>query len=439
MTKARDLANAATALSAVTATELAFVDGVTSAIQTQMDAKAPSSTAVTLTGTQTLTNKTLTNPVIASVVNNTLTTAKGDIISATAASTPARLAVGADGETLVADSSTSTGLRYQAPVQQNPILNSAFQVWQRGTSSTYAGGVIYTADRWNTDRVGGGASSYTVTRQVTNDTTNLPNIQYAARVQRVAGNTATGNIFLNQPIETINSIPFVGKVVTLSFYARAGANYSAASSHLNASIVIGTGTDQNYLGVWTGAATAGSTNAVLTTTWQRFSVTGTIATSATEITIPFVSGSSGTAGANDWYEVTGVQLEVGSVATPFKTYAATIQGELAACQRYYWRLTNTTANPSYLGIGTYYSTTTCYIVLQWPVTMRTAPTVATASGSGWLTQAGTQRNSTAFAADVASTNYADIYVTTSAHTLGIGAVVGLNGSSNYWVEANAEL
>jgi hypothetical protein len=88
MTKARDLANASTALSAVSATELAFVDGVTSAIQTQLnakqptvagvddteigylngvtsaiqtqiDAKAPSSTAVTLTGTQTLTNKTI--------------------------------------------------------------------------------------------------------------------------------------------------------------------------------------------------------------------------------------------------------------------------------------------------------------------------------------------------------------------------------------------
>jgi hypothetical protein len=40
MTKARDLANAATALSAVTATELGYLDGVTSALQTQMDAKA---------------------------------------------------------------------------------------------------------------------------------------------------------------------------------------------------------------------------------------------------------------------------------------------------------------------------------------------------------------------------------------------------------------
>ena len=100
MTKARDLANASTALSAVSATELAFVDGVTSAIQTQLDAKAPSSTAVTLTGTQTLTNKTLTSPVIASVINNTLTSTTGDIIYASAANTPARLGIGSTSQVL---------------------------------------------------------------------------------------------------------------------------------------------------------------------------------------------------------------------------------------------------------------------------------------------------------------------------------------------------
>ena len=74
MTKARDLANAGTALTTVSATELGYIDGVTSAVQTQIDAKlatataastyAPTSTTVTFTGTQTLTNKTLTAPAI---------------------------------------------------------------------------------------------------------------------------------------------------------------------------------------------------------------------------------------------------------------------------------------------------------------------------------------------------------------------------------------
>jgi hypothetical protein len=49
MTKARDLANASTALSAVSATELGYLDGVTSAVQTQIDSKAafPSQTGNT--------------------------------------------------------------------------------------------------------------------------------------------------------------------------------------------------------------------------------------------------------------------------------------------------------------------------------------------------------------------------------------------------------
>jgi hypothetical protein len=52
----------------------------------------------------------------ATAVNPTIIDAKGDIITATAADTPARLAVGNNGETLVADSSTSTGLKYTAIV-----------------------------------------------------------------------------------------------------------------------------------------------------------------------------------------------------------------------------------------------------------------------------------------------------------------------------------
>jgi hypothetical protein len=63
MTRARDLAS--TALnSTVNTTELGYLDGVTSSVQTQLDNKAPTSTTVTLTGTQTLTSKTLTNPVL---------------------------------------------------------------------------------------------------------------------------------------------------------------------------------------------------------------------------------------------------------------------------------------------------------------------------------------------------------------------------------------
>jgi hypothetical protein len=235
-----------------------------------------------------------------------------------------------NGTTLVADSSTSTGLRYQVPVNVNPVLNSAFQVWQRGTANVTTASA-YTADRWQK----GGGTHFGVSRQTTNDTTNLPNIQYCARVQRTAGSTVTTGMDFAQSFETINSIPYAGKTVTLSFYARAGANYSASGNALNAYIYTGTGTDQNITVFYTGSTASLSLGTTLTTTWQRFTGTATLPATLTEMGVYILGTPTGTAGANDYYEITGVQIEVGSVATPFKTYAGTLQGELAACQRYF--------------------------------------------------------------------------------------------------------
>jgi len=272
-------------------------------------------------------------------IQNTIVDAKGDLIAASAADTPARLAVGNNGETLVADSSTSTGLRYTAGnAVGNPVLNSAFQVWQRGTSFSFNNEAFYTADRWYGYSAGSGR---TISRQTTGDTTNLPNIQYCARIQRTNGNTATNDMQFFQPFETVNAIPYAGKTVTLSFYARKGANYSpSVTDGLVAQVISGTGTDQNPINGYTGQATVAGTTVTLTTTWQRFSITGTIAATATEFFIRFRVGGeawTGTAGANDYYEVTGVQLDIGSVALPFRTYAATLAGERSACERYYWK------------------------------------------------------------------------------------------------------
>jgi hypothetical protein len=311
-------------------------------------------------------------------IQNSIVDAKGDLISATANDTPARLAVGSNGETLVADSSTSTGLRYQVPVNVNPVLNSAFQIWQRGTSFAVAAGSAFTADRFNYYSA---VSGRTISRQSTNDTTNLPFIQYCARIQRDSGNTNTSQINLGQSFETINSIPYAGKTITFSFYARAGANYSAASNGLLVVLSSGTGTDQNIVSAgYTGSTNVVVQTATLTTTWQRFTYTGSVASTATELGFYFGFTPSGTAGANDYFETTGLQIEIASVATPFKTYAGTIQGELAACQRYYFRYKETSGSGR-VATGFGISTTTGEFVLPFPTTMRVQPSALEYGGT----------------------------------------------------------
>jgi hypothetical protein len=256
---------------------------------------------------------------------------------------------------------------------RNFILNGGFDIWQRGTSVAVAASqTVYTTDRWKLSL--GANASYTVSRQATGDTTNLPFVQYAARVQRDSGQTGTNIGYFIQGIETVNSIPLAGKSITFSFYARKGANYSAASDALSFIVAYGTGTDQDPAGAYTGQANAISTSVTLTSTWQRFTATATMATTATEIKAFFNYTPVGTAGANDYYEITGVQLEVGSVATQFSRAGATLAGELAACQRYYYRASNGGNANSGWGMGFGASTTMARIYVTPPVTMRVVPT-----------------------------------------------------------------
>jgi len=355
----------------------AITVGIQSASTSQSGAvqlsDSTSTTSSVLASTPTAT-KSAYDLAAAATTKATLTT-KGDIYAATAASTPARLGVGSNGETLVADSAATTGLRYSpAPAIGNPILNSAFQVWQRNTSATYTGNSNqYTgADRWS--YLGSVGSSATISRQVTGDTTNLPNIQYCTRYLRTAGNTDTNVLYFAQTFETINTYQFVGKTITLSFYARKGANYSAASSYLAANLAYGTGTDQALNG---GAAANNivTQQNVLTSTWTRFSVTAAVPTAATQLVAMFTWAGVGTAGAADYYEITGVQIDQGSVALPFRTYAATLQGELSACQRYYvaWN-TASEVTDARIGQGFASSTTSAGFAIPLPVQMRVAPT-----------------------------------------------------------------
>ena len=211
-------------------------------------------------------------------------------------------------------------------------------------------------------------------QQVTGDTTNLPFVRYCARVQRTAANTSTSTLEFAQALENTDSARFIGQTVTFSFYARKGANYSGVSSTLAAIVQTGTGTDQSWWNM-TGTAQPISTSTTLTSTWQRFQYTATLSASATQVGFCFRFAGVGTAGAADYYEVTGVQLELGSIATPFaKMGAGIVQSELAACQRYYYRA-NYQGSTAYANFGTGAASSTTQVRLDtfFPVSLRVSP------------------------------------------------------------------
>jgi hypothetical protein len=274
-----------------------------------------------------------------------------------------------DGTTIVADSAATTGLRYQSAYNGNGVINGGLDIWQRGTSfALTTPQLAYTADRWLGRHLG---TNVTYSQQASG----LTGFQYGIRVQRPNGVSGTDAQVVYYQLETADSYRFAGQAVAISFYAKAGANFSATSSVLNINAISGTGTNQNIgNGAYTGQATIVNQNVTLTTSYQRFTVTGTVNSNATQIGLLFGATPVGTAGANDWYEITGLQLELGSVATSFKRAGGgTLQGELAACQRYYWR--NTTGQTyGAMGWGLASSTTAGQIYVKNPVTMRVVPT-----------------------------------------------------------------
>ena len=251
------------------------------------------------------------------------------------------------------------------PLAKNPFYNSAFDIWQRGTSFTANG---YMADRWY--GVIAGIAGRTISR-----VSGTGQFQYMTRIQRTAGNTATNGVDYGQSLEIADATLWAGKTVTFSFYARKGADYSAASSVLTGYIFSGTSsTETNRLTTAypSGGVTAGTISATLTTTLQRFQTSFTFGSTVTQFAAVFSLGFVGTAGAADYVEITGVQLEESTQASPYQRQNPSIQSELAACQRYYWRAGGQNAYQVFSqGIAS--GTTQAVIYVPFPVNMRTIP------------------------------------------------------------------
>jgi hypothetical protein len=279
---------------------------------------------------------------------------------------------------------------------KNIILNSDFSCWQRGTTLTPGGTFdkTFLADRFWMFR--STAGNGTASRQTT---TAPQGFQYYFRFQRTAATTTTNPFGIYQDIETANSIGFAGKTVTLSFYARKGANYSATSDNLNVKLLSGTGTDQSMYAGFTGSLNLIDSNAVLTTSWQRFSFSVAVGSTATELGVQFLYTPTGTAGAADLFDITGIQLEAASSASLFQTATGNQGSELAACQRYYWRASVPSTSQSILAMGRAYNTTLMENTVSLPVPMRIYPATLdyanismTASGTTHTSGTWTLRN-----------------------------------------------
>jgi hypothetical protein len=282
------------------------------------------------------------------------------------------------------------------PFTRNGVINGSFDIWQRGTSFAAPTTNTFVADRWAWQ------SSSVASKTISRQASGLTGFQYSIRVARDSGNTNTASNYIGYSMESADAYRFAGQTVTFSFYAKAGANYSPTSSLLGYRLGSGTGTDQNFLtGGYTGSVNVLDATQAITTTWTRYSFTAAVGSTATELGLFFYSTPTGTAGANDWFEITGVQVEVGSQVSPFiRAGGGAIQAELAMCLRYYDKRGGQTGTGTVIANAMSNSAGT-NALFSIPIAMRVAPTsVDTANlrlsdtSSGFTVSSVTLSNST---------------------------------------------
>jgi hypothetical protein len=269
---------------------------------------------------------------------------------------------------------------------KNKLINGDCNINQRSFTSTTTT-ATYGFDRFKLES-SGGTSTYTA-ETFTAGTAPVSGYE-AKNFMRIvtSGQSAVGNFAgISQPVEDVRT--FAGQTVTFSVWAKASTG--TPNIGFNVEQAFGTG----------GSATVPTSAAVqaITTSWARYSFTinvpsiagKTIGTGAPQLnTRVFTSAGTSISGAgypavgiqNVTIDLWGWQLEAGSTASAFQTATGTIQGELAACQRYYIRYNGVGQTP--VGIGSANSTTQARIQMHLPVNMRTTPSAVETGGSFWL-------------------------------------------------------
>jgi hypothetical protein len=263
---------------------------------------------------------------------------------------------------------------------RNRLFNGSYAVAQRGT--TFASGSnnddTYNLDRWYVLSDGNDVVD------ITQNTADAPPEQKFCIALDVE--TEDDKFGVAQIIENINCADLQGQTVTVSFQAKVSA--TTKLDNVKCAIVAWSGTADSVTSDIISAWEVEGTNPTLiadatyentpanlnvTTDWATYTVSAPIDTASTNNVIVFIWSDVTDTTAGDFLYLAGVQLEAGSVATPFERRP--IGTELALCQRYYQARTNI----SFLA----YAATTLAAVTDFAflVTMRAAPTVTLTNGT----------------------------------------------------------
>lgn len=210
----------------------------------------------------------------------------------------------------VATTSNLTGFK-------NYIINGNFDVWQRGTDNTGGAGYL-SADRW---RIRGVNSAYSAT-------VNMRAVREAAGVNQLLVKTATtdtGFAWIEQGIEFHKED--IGKTFTISFEIRDADNSLSKGSLKFAYRADGMDVRDGF--------NVFIENAVnLSTGFTKYSYTFTLPSFSNYVAIGIgLDGIGITSSDITLFRIKNIQLEEGSVATPFEQRPYGL--ELSLCQRYY--------------------------------------------------------------------------------------------------------
>lgn len=317
---------------------------------------------------------------------------------------------------------------------KNKIINGDFGIWQRGTTFTNPAGDSYTADRFMIDYGTAAPTSNSVTRQTftpgTAPVAGYEGVFFFRSTLTTVGTTS--RLSIHHKIENVQT--YAGQTVTLSFWAKADSARTLAGF-----------IQQNFGSGGSTTVSTAITSQSVTTDWTRFSM---------QVAVPSISGKTiGTSSflnirldqavaAGSILELWGLQLEAGSTATAFQTATGSIQGELAACQRYYYRQTGT-GNFATFGIGTATSTTKAFVNIIQPVAMRVVPTAievpSTITNLKLTNIASTNYTISAIAIVEGTYTNTILEVTASGMTANQGVWIGNNNTTAGFIGVSAEL